>query len=81
MPTQKTPAANQASRFAWSSVTPPEGISFSQPHGPRTPLMNAGPPRASAGNTLITDAPSRWAWIISVTVPVPGHHGSPCSTQ
>src|SRR5687768_11949807 len=74
MPTQCTPALNQAVKLPSSGSTSPLGIILVQGQGPLTALTNSGPPTCFPGNILTTSAPSSSALEISVTEPQPGDH-------
>ena len=72
IPTQKTPALNQAERFSSVGSTAPVTIICAQGSGAFTFLTKDGPPTFPAGKTFTRSQPASWALPISVTEPHPG---------
>src|SRR5690554_5484928 len=72
MPTQVTPALNQADRLSSLGETPPVTMIFDHGIGPLIFFTKDGPPTSPPGKSFTISAPSSWAYPISVVVAQPG---------
>ena len=72
IPTQVTPALNQADRFSSVGSTAPVAMIRVHGMGAFMFLTNEGPPTFPAGNILQRSQPVSWAKPISDTEPQPG---------
>src|SRR5450759_61696 len=75
MPTQATPASNQALSEASVLSSPPFGMMETQGHGPLTAFTNFGPPTSPPGKIFKISQPSSSACEISEALPQPGEYG------
>ena len=76
MPTQVTPALNQADRFSSVGSTAPVAMIIDQGIGALMFFTNDGPPTFPAGKILHRSQPTSWAKPISETEPHPGVYGT-----